>query len=190
MALLVVPVGPQSAWAQVVGEAQGRLRATSYREVPERLQVVVTLYDDSDLNLAIRDRMIESLAAAGHTVDGDAAFELAVTSEMHAAAFREREPSLGELSGTDSDVQMQLNIWSSSRDSVLGGRQAPGPHREASRFEIRTTLRERTLGQVVWEGRASVETEREGASRRVPAMVSALVSHVGQTVRDGRFPLR
>ena len=71
--ICLVPGAIQSAWAQTAAsDGLGQLNAVSYREVPDPLSLSVTLLDDSNLDLRIREQMIDSLKQANHSV-GDGA---------------------------------------------------------------------------------------------------------------------
>lgn len=185
----LVPGAIQSAWAQMAAaDGLGELHAVSYREVPDRLMLSVTLLDDSSLDLRIRDALVASLEQAKHTLADDAPFELELTSDVQSGSQSAADPSLGRLSSNMDDTQIEMNIWSSSQDSILGGRHSGDERRTGSRFEIRATLRERSLGDVVWDGRAIVATERDQVEPYVARMVQSLVQSLGRTVRDGSFP--
>ena len=82
-----------------------------------------------------------------------------------------------------------MNIWSSTQDSLIGGRNSDGARLTSGSFAIRATLWDRSGGRVVWEGRASVDVERNQASAYVSPMVEALVESLGRTVRQGSFPV-
>ncbi len=183
--------GPiQSAWAQAARDDLGQLHAVSYREVPDPLSLSVSLFDDSDLDLKIQDQMVSALRSAKHSVGAEALFELELSSEIRTGGYSASDPSLGQVSSNRDNTEVQMNIWSSSQDSLLGGRQSGGSGRAASSFEIRATLRERSLGEVVWEGRAIVSSEREQADAYVPQMVAALVANLGLTARNEVFRAR
>lgn len=186
----LVPGSIQYVWAQTAAAGgQGELHAVSYREVPDRLMVSVTVLDNSDLDLRIRDEMVAELKQAKQSVADDAPFELELSSTLHPGNQKAADPSLGQLSSNTSNTQIEMNIWSSSQDSLLGGRQTGGESRTESSFEIRATLRERTLGDVVWEGRAIVRAERDQVDPYLARMTQSLVQSLGHTVRDGTFPV-
>ena len=156
IALCLVAGASDWAWAQnAAAGGSGKLQAVSYREVPDRLTLSVTLFDDSNINLRIKEQMVASLERAKHSLGDNALFELELMSEVTPGKLGGATPSLGRLSSNNDNSQIEMNIWSSSQDSILGGRYSDRPRRIASRFEIHATLRERSLGQVVWEGRAS-----------------------------------
>jgi len=187
--ICLVPGAIQSAWAQTTSGGLGVVHAVSYREVPNPLSLSITLFDDSNLDLRIRDQMVASLERAKYSLGDDPLFELELSSGVRSGSFSAANPSLGRLSSNTDNTLFQMNIWSSSLDSVLGGRHSDRERRTLSSFEIQATLRERSLGEVVWEGRAIVEAERSQVEPYVPRMVESLVQSLGRTVRDGTFPV-
>ena len=189
LGIFLVPGAVQSAWAQVLSGGLGALRSVAYREVPERLSLTVTLFDDSNLNLRIRDQMIASLERAEHQLGDASPFELELSSGLRSGRFVTGSgPSLGSLSASASDARVEMNIWSSSQDSILGGRISDRERRTFTSFEIEATLRERDAGEVIWQGHTVVEAERGLPDPYVVPMVDALVESLGRTVRDGTFP--
>jgi hypothetical protein len=174
--------------AQVKPYADGVLRAVSYKEITDQISVRVELYDDADLNLLIHGQIVDALRRANHTIDVNPMFELLFRTHFHTAHFRKRDPTLGELS-FGGGIDFEMNIWSSTRDSVLTGRQDGSGYTGHTDFEIHATLRELSLGQVVWGGHATAFVDRSDAKHVMPSMVDALVINLGQTVRERRFPL-
>lgn len=180
----------EPAWAQrPVVSGTGELRAMSYREVPESLSVTVSLLDDSELDLRIRQEMIAALERAKHDVKSDSPFELELSSDSQTGGIISAGPTLGRLSSSEDDSRIEMNIWSSTQDSILGGRQSDRERLVHGRFAILATLRERTVGRVVWEGRATIGVERNQADPYLAAMVKSLVENLGRTVRRGSFPV-
>lgn len=182
-----IPVSVQAVWAQAGAAGQGQIQSVSYREVPERLALSLVLYDNSDLDLEIRDRMQAALESVKHRVEPAALFELELVHEFSTSTYREREPSLGEMHSKGNDVELNMNVWSTTQDSILGGRQEQEHRSSESRFVVRAVLREKSGGDVVWDGQAVVKCDREQAGRYVPPMVAALARSLGQTVRHGSF---
>ena len=170
----------------------GVITAVNYREITDRISVVVNLYDDSDLNRLILENMIRTLLHAGHTVGGHPLFELSFSTHFHAPVYFKRDADLGEISFGGSIIphRLEMNVWSSSRDSLLTGRRGRSRRTGQYDFEIHASLRERSLGDVVWEGRVVAYVERDNAADAVPSMIDALVGNLGRNVRGDKFPLR
>jgi len=187
--VFLIPGAIQSAWAQAADQ-MGEVNAVSYRELPDRLTLSITLFDDSALDLKIRDEMAAALERAKYGLSEGSPFELELTSEIYAGGVNAADPNLGRLSSDNDDTRIEMNIWSSSQDSILGGRHTGSEGRTASHFEIRAALRERSLGEVVWQGRAVVAAERDRAEPYVAPMVESLVESLGRTVRGGTFSVR
>jgi hypothetical protein len=176
MAVLLTVGAVSPVWAQSGGASGlGVVQAVSYREVPDPLSLSVILFDDSRLR-------------ANHDLGDNPLFELELSSTTRSGRFVADGPSLGRLSTTsDESSRVEMNVWSSSQDSILGGRYADREGRTFSSFEIEAVLRERSLGEVVWEGHAIVETDRGQAEPYVPQMVESLVRSLGRTVREQTF---
>ncbi|HEX9770757.1 MAG TPA: hypothetical protein VGA50_16405 [Kiloniellales bacterium] len=177
-----------TAYAQVKSYSDGVIRAVSYKEISDRISIRVELYDNADLDLLIHSRIIDALRRANHTIDVNPMFELSFSTHFHTAHFREREPTLGELS-VGRGVRLEMNIWSSTRDSVLTGRQAGSGYTGHADFEIHATLRELSLGKVVWAGHVTAFVDRRDAETVMPSMVDVLVMNLGSTVDERWFPL-
>ena len=179
----------EPAWAESSTVAgRGEVNAVSYREVPQPLSLSVILFDDSSLDLRIRDEMIAALERAKQDLGGEPGYELELSSESQAGGVITRGPSLGRISSSEEDSRIEMNIWSSTQDSILGGRLSDRERITAGSFTILASLRERG-GGVVWEGRASVGVERNRADPYLAAMVAALAQNLGRTVRHGSFPV-
>jgi hypothetical protein len=172
--------------------SDGVITAITYREITDRISLVVDLYDDSDLNRLILENMIRTLLHAGHTVGGHPLFELSFSSHFHAPVYFKRDPDLGEISFGGSIIphRLEMNVWSSSRDSLMTGRRGRSGRTGQFDFEIHASLRERSLGRVVWEGTAVAYVERAKAADAVPSMVDALVGNLGRSAHGKNFPLK
>ena len=179
----------EPAWAQTGAIAgRGELNAVSYREVPRPLSLSVALFDDSSLDLRIRDEMIAALERAKQNLASEPRYELELSNESQAGGKISRGPSLGRVSSSEDDSRIEMNIWSSTQDSILGGRLSDRERITTGSFTILASLRERG-GGVVWEGRAVVGVERNRADPYLAAMVEALAQNLGRTVRHGSFPV-
>ncbi len=187
---ILMPGAVQTVWAQAVTGGGGMVNAVAFNALPEELVVAVTLFDNTDLDLAIRDEMIEALEGAKHAVSDGAPYELSLETDAEAIRYSSKDPSLGEISSVGGGLDVELNVWSSTKDSLLGGRQERTVRQGENHFEIHAVLTDRQAGSVVWEGRATVEGDRGSAAPITRKMVDSLVANLGRTVNDGTFPAR
>lgn len=188
----VVPAAAQTA-ASVQGEqrSQGMLTAQAFKETPESFTVSVSPYDDSGLNLRLKDDFEAQLRDSGRgrvATSDEAGYLLLFESGVVPAEAVPRGPSLGSAQVGNEGVDVTVNIWSSSQDSVLGGRQDKGLV-GSSVFHIGVILRDRESGTVVWQGDAYHELDEPETERVARAMVAPLVEKIGQSVAREPFEI-
>ncbi|GAB4375369.1 MAG: hypothetical protein Kow00114_38500 [Kiloniellaceae bacterium] len=193
LALLAVgPAGAQSQQAPVAAEdsqaaaprAPGMLTTRAFRQPPPGLAVFVAPYDDSDLNLTLKADFESRLAdAAGARIapEESATFHFLFESEVVPAEQAPRGPSLGSARVNEGGAEVNVNVWSSSQDSVLGGRQQAGAV-GSSAFHINAVLRDKHSGEVVWQGDAYYDLSGAETERVARALVAPLVDKMGQSV--------
>ena len=110
--------------------------------------------------------------------------------ETHPDFFERHAALLGRLeAGSDTGVDFRLNFWSSSQDSLLGGRQSKGETRAANVFHMNAVLRDRRSGKVLWQGDAYSEMIVPDEPRIARSMVRPLVTNLGRTVKGEPFEL-
>ena len=193
MALGAFAVSPSAA-----GEQRARLGpngepgiVNSVDFAPADPQAVITVrpLDDSRESLEIKRRIDAALREAGYAVsDYTAAIELSSETEVIEGHFSGESGSLGRLKGGDRGVRLDFNIWSSSKDSLLGGRQKKDD-RQANVFHMNAVLRDRGSGAVLWQGDAFYEMLIADHARIANSMVLPLVRNMGRTVRGEPFQI-
>src|SRR3546814_738365 len=110
-----------------------------------------------------------------------AASLLLFEAEVVPADLAPPPPSLGSARVDEGGAEVSVNVWSSSQDSVLGGRQA-GPDEGSNVFHINAVLRDRKSGEVVWQGDAYYVLREPESERIARALVPLLVDRIGQSV--------
>ena len=174
---------------------QGVLHGVSYQDLPDQATIQVTLFDDSPENLEIKLRFEAALRQAGYRIvgdgaAGDGALELAVESAVSGGAIESEGPSLGRVQGSnEGGVDVQVNVWLSSKDSLLGGRKAASGGGARSELRLEAALRERATGQLFWQGSAVAILHLLDRARAAQAMVAPLVDGLGQTITERSFPI-
>ena len=164
--------------------APGFLTTQVFQKAPDELTVSVAPYDDNDLNLRLKaDFEVQLAAQQRGRVESEAraAYLLLFETEVVPADAVPRGPSLGSANVTDGGVDVNVNVWSSSKDSVLGGRQEAADV-GANVFHINAVLRERASGQLVWQGDAYYELTGPASEGVARALVAPLVEKLGQSV--------
>src|SRR3546814_6740888 len=92
----------------------------------QAFSVAVSPYDDSDLNLKLKADFEAALAErwqARMIEEAAAAFLLLFESEVVPADMAPPPPSLGSARLDGGGAEVNVNVWSSRQDRVLGGRQ-------------------------------------------------------------------
>ncbi|WP_340118569.1 hypothetical protein [Pelagibius sp. 7325] len=190
--LAVVPAGghAQQAPAAAGGaeaatpRAPGMLTTRTFSPPPQDLAVYVAPYDDSELNLKLQGdfegRLADKLGARV-TPERTASFLFLFESEVVPAEQAPGRPSLGSARVDEGGAEVNVNVWSSSQDSVLGGRQQPG-ELGSSVFHINAVLRDKASGEVVWQGDAYYDLSGPETERVARALVAPLVDKMGQSV--------
>lgn len=195
------PAGLQVA--QVGSGAPGLISSVAYAPVTPGLSFVVAPFDDSELNLAIKERFEHELRGISRTISDKAVLELSFETRVVQGRFGDNGPNLGSLEagtnvgressvgltpGARREVEVRLNVWSSTKDSILGGRQRTGSRR-ANVFHMNAVLRDQRSGKVLWQGDAYSEMIVADELRIARSMVRPLVASIGRTVKGEPFEL-
>ena len=186
LAVLLLPV-PVLAQA---GGAPGVMTSVAYGTVTPGLSIAVAPIDDVDLNLRIKELFEQELTATSRTISEQAVIELTFETRVIQGRFGEGLPDLARLqAGTDVGVDFQMNVWSSTQDSLLGGRQPKEKVRQANVFHINAVLRDQRSGEVLWQGDAFSEMVIPDELRIARSMVRPLITNLGRTVTREPFDI-
>src|SRR3546814_10358904 len=120
---------------------------------------MVDVLDDSDLNLRLRDTIAAALRQRGWQPAGQGRYVLLFqTQEIHSLSG---DGGIGELSvSTGEGIRMHMNLWSSTRESLLANRSGTG-RKSVSLLRLDMTLRDGAdAGRVVWQGQSFAEARR------------------------------
>ncbi len=184
-------LGPQIAQLGP-GGAPGVLTTTVYGELPAAVSVNVEPYDDSELNLQIKAAFDEELVRRNQASAPAGDFQFGFDTQILQGEFDGAGPSLGSFRARSlTGVDFQLNIWSSTKDSVLGGRQkGADSKKKMSVFHINAELRDGATGEVLWSGDAFCEMLGGDTLRIARSMVRPLIANLGRTARDVPFDIQ
>lgn len=186
--LAALPGTPAAQDAGVSGEvsrgAPGMVTARTFHPPPAGFSVAVSPYDDSELNLKLKTDFEAQLAErwqARLAKEAAAGFLLLFEAEVVPAELAPPPPSLGSARLSDRGAEVNVNVWSTTQDSVLGGRQE-APEGGSNVFHINAVLRDRQSGEVAWQGDAYYVLREPESERVARALVPPLVDRIGRTV--------
>jgi hypothetical protein len=175
------------AWADHVKE--GVLRCVAYYPMPADQAVRVTLFDDTTENIEIKRQIEDELRRAGISIDENSTLELAIDTEIIERGSPDGGPTLGSVEGSSEEgYDLRLNLWSSSRDSVFGGRKSDSTKSE-TKFHLNAVLRDHGTGRFLWQGDAYAVLHQIDNARVARSMVAPLVAGLGQAVASKSFPI-
>lgn len=173
--------------AQAPGDATGRVSTNALGDVTTGQTVLIDVLDDTDLNLRLKVIIENALKQHGFEPAGTGRYTLVFqTQEIHNLSG---DGGIGELSvSTREGIRMHMNLWSSTRDSLLANRSQNATD-SVRLLHLDMTLRDENDGKVVWQGQSFAEAR--GADRFVVfrQMVPQLVERIGETRDVETFPL-
>ncbi len=186
--------------AQSPGDGLGVVNSTRYENLDTSLPIKVLALDDTNHNLRLRDEMIVRLEGASYGLSDQADLELSFDTEVVQGHFESAQPSLGKLEAgtntgvgrrsTDTGVDVEVNVWSSTQDSVLGGRKSAGGKRVVSQFRIFAILQDLRSGTRLWEGDVRAPLGQSDPERLSRSMIAPLIEALGRTVKHEPVELR
>ncbi len=179
--------------AQEAGEpVASRMNAFACGTLPSPLKVDVQVLDNAASYLRFQERFVEALrAAGGDSVDG-AAIILTLDVQTEREFQRREGGELMELRagqentdiGQEGDVFFRGNIWSSTSDSVLGGRKRDLGRLALNQLRVSATANRRDDGRCLWQGEVLHHLNGEDADVAAIRIMPILAEAMGKTVRN------
>ncbi len=200
-ALMLVALGPvalgagrvESApqFAQLAANgAPGIVTTLALGEVPPERQIAVTPFADDDLSIKIKARFEAAFRLSGRGVSDSAPMTLSFETELIRGRFSRAEGNMGRFEADSGGMRLNLNIWSSSQDSLLGGRQTTAAEtRQANLLHMNAVLRDRESGKILWQGDAYCEMLSADELRIASSMVTPLTANLGRSVTEQPFDI-
>ncbi len=168
--------------------APGIVNAVALAQVAPDRPVAVTPFDDDDLSLAIKARFEDELRRIGRPVSEYAPLTLSFETRVIEGRFSRTASNMGRFEGGSGGLRLDLNIWSTTQDSLLGGRQK-AESRQANLFHMNAVLRDRDTGRTLWQGDAYCEMLTADTLRIAVSMVGPLVANLGRSARQRPFDI-
>ncbi len=174
------------AVAQEAEGAQGLVESRLCGNIPANQPVEVLVLDNSDANLRIRESFAAALRRKGVVVGNGA--PLTLTLDILPVREYQQGGGGGDLfelrvgqadreAGEQGDIDFRSNVWSSSRNSLVGGRTRGPSALSVNRVRVTALLNRRVGGECLWQG----EAEHELGDREVEEVVGRLIAPLADT---------
>lgn len=175
---LLVPIGAQGA-----EPGEGYLTATACGKLPQPLRLDVRTMDNTVENLRLREILVDRLGRRGIAVDAGASVVLSFDVARIRRPTRRKGRDLGELTGSINErARIRLNIWSSRRDSLLGGRREGVISEAVDRLRIVVAIDAKSDGRCLWRAEAVYDVAGRDPRRIAAGMIAPLAESIGRWV--------
>ena len=172
--------------------AEGVLNAVLYQAFPADLSVAVRPFDDSEDNMALKERIERALAAKGISSrdDSDHILNFEVRDHIGSLSSGDNRHILSFQTsggrGGGENTEARVNVFNSKDGGLLNrGRGDRVSNHTVYRLEM--NIEQRASGERVWDGWAEAELPGGDSRDLLRRMVPALVKNIGRTVK--REPL-
>lgn len=172
------PIGAQGADAR-----EGYLTATACGKLPQPLRLDVRAMDNTVENLRLREILVDRLGRRGIAVEAGASVVLSFDVARISRPTRRKERDLGELTGSINErARVRLNIWSSRRDSLLGGRREGVISEAVDRLRIVVAVDAKGDGRCLWRAEAVHDVAGRDPRHIAAGMIAPLAESIGRAV--------
>jgi hypothetical protein len=172
-------------------EARGYAVARLCGTIPANQQVDVLVLDNSDVNLRIKDAFVAALSRQNVRLQAGA--PLTMTLDIQPVREYRQGSKRGDLfelrigqadrdAGEQGDVNLRGNVWSSSRDSLVGGRTRGPSSLAVNQVRVTALLNSRVDGHCLWQAEAVHELEDRDLEEVAKQLVPVLADRYGKTV--------
>lgn len=189
-AVAAVLAGPALGADDAPPQPRGYLTAFACDTLSSPLQLRVEVMDNTSQNLKLKDILVQRLEKNGATIVDSSPQVLSLEVAVARQATRNRPGDMVDVrvggerpeEGTSDYARVRMNIWSSTRDSLLTGRQ-PGVEEEGfDTLRLRASLNSRSDGRCLWQGEIVENLDGEDAYGAAAKLIPRLADAVGQAV--------
>lgn len=185
-AVLIASSGPALAQERDAGYVTAFACGSYSKAAP------VTLYalDDSKDYRAVFDRLRGELKSRGVTEQEGAPIRVQLDIQATRQAARRKGRDLGRISrgnAYNEKTQVDVNLWSNKKDSVLGGRRDEVLQQAEDRIRVQILVTDHRNGRCQWQGEAVHDLAGRDTVRTARALLPYLLDHLGQSVRQERI---
>jgi len=162
---------------------QAVVNTTVCEPVADGAAIVLVPAEDSPLNVEIGRKLQTLLERAGYRIADGAGLELRYQARKKALRGPVQDRTIGQLGGGSGGVAFSLKLWSTTKDSVLGGRQPQWPRRFETYLIMTMELDRHRDGACVWRGEAGASLVDWRDGELAARLARLLVDAFGKPVR-------
>lgn len=198
LAALICLSGGAMAQTTPTAEQGGYITAFSCTSLPTPLSVEVVTFDDSDPALKLQSLLVKQLQTRKIELDSDAPLRLSIDMHVAFERARQRRPDLIRLSRRarppedstlheDYETRAEVNIWSTRRDSLAGGRRPTVIGRNLEQLRLALAVHDKSTGRCLWQGEAVIDLNGRDRWAEAMRILPQLVASIGKA--ETRKPL-
>jgi hypothetical protein len=172
------------------GACEGTISSQALKPLPADAAFDVEIYDNSEENLELRQRLLDALREAGRATAEGGPLMITVISESLFPRYRPDIRTVGNPTTQATTDQLGINR---QRSTIENLEFAPdddpngGSRRFEEHVEVRLEVRDARTRQFVWLAQLSCAPLTDNRSLIVDAVLAAFTANVGQTVTDAPF---
>jgi hypothetical protein len=169
---------------------RGYLTAFACETLTTPLQLRVEVADNTTQNLKLKDILVQRLEKNGASVVDSSPQVLSLEVAIRRQATRTKPGDMIDVrvggeqpeAGTSDYARVRMNIWSTTRDSLLTGRQPSVEEEGFDTIGLRASLNSRTDGRCLWQGEIVENLDGEDAYTAAAKIIPGLADAVGHAV--------
>ncbi len=173
------------------GAPEARAQGTAFRlacePIPQDETFKVEPYNDDNLNTGIVEAFGKEMKKLGHKIGRSDRFVIMMDSKIELGRIDGPQRTLGHAKTGELGVEVMVNVWSSSNDSLLSGRRGRET-RESTILIVTATLRDRDGGRPLWRGEARGVLGNSDPLRLGKKLMPGLAQVFGCTTDAGGVP--
>jgi hypothetical protein len=169
------------------GICDGTISSQALKPLPAAKPFDIDVYDNSDENLALRDRFLQALQDVGYPTAKGGPLMISVISERLFPRYRPDTRAVGTPTTEATSDRLGVNRQRSTIENLPPApRNEPlGPNRRyEEQIEVRFEVRDAETRDFIWLGQLSCSPLTDNRSLIVDAVFDAFVDTVGKTVTN------
>jgi hypothetical protein len=170
---------------------RGYMTAFACETLARPLQLRVEVADNTAQNMRLKDLLVARLTRNGARIVESSPQVLSLDVAIEREATRNRSADMIDVrvgnknpdDSVDRDfARVRMNIWSSTRDSLLTGRQSSVEQQGFDVLQLRASVHSRSDGRCLWQGEIVEDLRGDDAYQSAAKLIPDLADAIGQAV--------